>query len=173
MRCPPPGVKATHALHPDLLILDQPVRVVLRFRHRRTTTTLRPPQRPSTRSRPPQMDHGMKREPQTIHPNQIYRTDPQIPQTTSTTNGRRRTHVLTICPRRISITLRRNARVGILIFNDHLVSTSCDSLTWPANPHGYPKQREDSGNQTVGHANPYEVFIYLALFYSIGRNEAV
>ena len=144
MRCPPPGVKAIHALHPDLLILDQSGRVVLRFRHRRTATTLRPSQRPSTRSRPPQMDHGMKRQPQTIHPDQIYRTDPQIPQTTSTTNRRHRTHVLTICPRRISITLRRNARVGILIFNDHLVSTSCDSLTWPANPQCFIRPVENS-----------------------------
>ena len=45
-------------------------------------------------------------------------------------------YVLRICPGRISSTLRRNSRAGIMIFNDRLMSTSCESPTWPENPQG-------------------------------------
>src|SRR5665647_120732 len=80
-----------HALHPDLLVLDQPGRALLRLRHRRPAATLRPPQRPSTRTRHPQLGQRMEREPEALHLDQTRRTNPRIPQTTSTTNYRRRT----------------------------------------------------------------------------------
>src|SRR5664280_707752 len=82
-----------HALHPDLLVLDQPGRALLRLRHRRPAATLRPPQRPSTRTRHPQLGQRMEREPEALHLDQTRRTNPRIPQTTSTTNYRRRTLV--------------------------------------------------------------------------------
>ena len=74
------------ALHPDLLLLDQPGRAVLRLRHRRPPPTLRPPQRPGPRSRHPRMGRSLERQPQTLHLDQERRTDPHITRTTSSTN---------------------------------------------------------------------------------------
>jgi transcriptional regulator with XRE-family HTH domain len=80
-----------HALHPDLLVVDQPGRAVLRLRHRRSSATLGPPQRPSPRGRHPQMGESLERKSPAIHLDQERRTDPRITRTTSPTNYRRRT----------------------------------------------------------------------------------
>src|SRR5450830_509705 len=80
-----------HALHPDVFIMDQPGRTVLRLRHRRSSPTLRPPQRPRTRSRHPHMGESVEQEPEAIHLDQNCGTDPRQPQKTSTTNYQRRT----------------------------------------------------------------------------------
>src|SRR5665811_2181912 len=82
-----------HALHPDVLVLDQPGRTILCLRHRRPAPTQRPPHRPGTRSRHPQLGQRMECEPEALHLDQARGTDPRIPQTTSTANYRRRTLV--------------------------------------------------------------------------------
>ena len=75
-----------HALHPDLLVVDQPGRTVLRLRHHRPAPAQRPPQRPDPRSRHPQLDQGVERETSALHLDQDRRTDPRIPRATSTTD---------------------------------------------------------------------------------------
>src|SRR5665811_2073551 len=80
-----------YALHPDVLVLDQPGRTILCLRHHRPAPTQRPPRRSGTLIRHSQMGHRLEREPEAIHLDQARRTDPRIPQTTSTANYRRRT----------------------------------------------------------------------------------
>src|SRR5450830_547448 len=82
-----------YALHPDIFLVDQPGRTLLCLRHCRFAPAFRPPQRPGARSRHPQLGQELERKPETIHLDQARRTDPRIPQTTSTTNYRRRTLV--------------------------------------------------------------------------------
>jgi transposase len=80
-----------HALHPDLLVVDQPGRATVCLRHHRPAPAQRPPQRPSPRDRPPQPGQSLERRPQTTRLDQNRRTDPQLTRTTSSTNYRRRT----------------------------------------------------------------------------------
>src|SRR3954454_9350732 len=87
----PPAGNAS--LHPDLLIVVEPRRAVLRLRHRRPAPTLRPPQRPSPRSRHPQVGHHMERGPQGLRMDQNRRTDPRQPRTTYPTDWKSRTLV--------------------------------------------------------------------------------
>ena len=75
-----------HSLHPDVLVLDQPGRTVLRLRPRRSAPT----QRPGPRSRHSQMGQGLERRSEAIHLDQARGTDPRVPQPTSTANSRRR-----------------------------------------------------------------------------------
>src|SRR5450830_1414144 len=80
-----------HALHPDVLLLDQPGRTVLRLRHLRPAPTLRPPIRPSPRGRHSRLGQSLERRPAPLHLDQVSRTDPRIPRQTSATNYWRRT----------------------------------------------------------------------------------
>ena len=68
-----------HALHPDLLLLDQPGRTVLRLRHRRPAPAQRPPQRPGPRSRHPRLGQDLEREPQALHLDQDRRRRSSTP----------------------------------------------------------------------------------------------
>lgn len=75
-----------HALHADILLVDQPGRTALRRGHPRPPATLRSPQRPGPREGPTQLDQSMEREPEALHLDQDRRPDPRIPRTTITTN---------------------------------------------------------------------------------------
>ena len=77
---PPP---VPHALHPDLLQLDQPGRTLVRLPHRRPAAPQRPPHRPSPRERHPRLGQGLEREPEAVHLDQDRRTDPRLTRTTS------------------------------------------------------------------------------------------
>ncbi len=87
-----------HALHADLLLLDQPGRTVLRLRHRRPPRPQRPPLRPGPRERHPRTDQSLKRQPQALHLDQIRRSDPGLTRATSSTNYWRRTLALCRAP---------------------------------------------------------------------------
>jgi hypothetical protein len=66
------------ALHPDLLVLAEPGRTLVRLRHRRSDPTQRPPQHPGTGSRPPRLGQSLERR-QALHLDQ----DRRPPKTSS------------------------------------------------------------------------------------------
>lgn len=81
-RCSP---AVSHALHADVLVVDQSGRTTLRRSHPRSPPALRPPQRASPRERSPCLGRRMEREPPALHLDQDHRRHPrlhgQIPET--------------------------------------------------------------------------------------------
>ena len=75
-----------HALHADVLKLDQPSRAVVRLPHRRPAAPIRSPQRPSPGEGHPQLGDRLEREPSAVHLDQDRRADPGVTLPTSSTN---------------------------------------------------------------------------------------
>ncbi len=85
---PPP---LPHAPHPDLLLLAQPGRAVVRAADRQETAPRRPPINPGPGERHSRLDHRLERKPQTLHLDQDRRRNPRTTRLISSTNSWRRT----------------------------------------------------------------------------------
>ena len=82
-----------HAPHPDLRVLAQPGRALVRATDRQETAPRRPPVNPGPGERHSRLDHHLERQPETLHLDQDRRRDPRTPRLISSTNSWRRTPV--------------------------------------------------------------------------------
>ena len=85
---PPP---LPHALHPDLRLLAQPGRAVVRAADRQEAAPRRPPVNPGPGERHSRLDRQLERQPETLHLDQDRRRDPRTTRLISSTNSWRRT----------------------------------------------------------------------------------
>src|SRR4029077_14306561 len=85
---PPP---ISYASHPDLLVLAQPGRTLVRATDRQETTPRRPPINSGPGERHSRLDHPLERKPPTLCLDQDRRRNPRKTQLISSTNSWRRT----------------------------------------------------------------------------------
>ena len=79
------------ALHPDLQLLDQPRRALVRRAHHQAPAPRRAPLRPRAEHRHPPMDRHLEREPPPLRLDQDRRPDPRLHQPLLPTNQPDRT----------------------------------------------------------------------------------
>src|SRR6476660_3251253 len=89
MACDPPAFP--HAPHPDLFLLAQPGRAVVRAADRQETAPRHLPLNPGPGERHSRLDRSLERTPPTLHLDQDRRRNPRTPQVISSTNSWRRT----------------------------------------------------------------------------------
>src|SRR6476660_8710007 len=89
MACDPPAFP--HAPHPDLFLLAQPGRAVVRAADRQETAPRHLPLNPGPGERHSRLDRSLERTPPTLHLDQDRRRNPRTPQLISSTNSWRRT----------------------------------------------------------------------------------
>src|SRR6478752_6723477 len=89
MACDSPAFP--HAPHPDLFLLAQPGRAVVRAADRQETAPRHLPLNPGPGERHSRLDRSLERTPPTLHLDQDRRRNPRTPQLISSTNSWRRT----------------------------------------------------------------------------------
>jgi transposase len=82
-----------HAPHPDLFLLAQPGRAVVRAADGQETAPWHLPLNPGPGERHSRLDRSLERKPPTLHLDQDRRRNPRTPQLISSTNSWRRTLV--------------------------------------------------------------------------------
>ena len=88
----PPSIP--HAPHPDLLILAQPGRTLVRATNRQEAAPRRPPINPGPRERHSRLDRPLEPRPSALHLDQVRRRNPRKTQLISSTDSWRRTLAL-------------------------------------------------------------------------------
>src|SRR6185503_8680444 len=94
MACDSPAFP--HAPHPDLFLLAQPGRAVVRAADRQETAPRHLPLNPGPGERHSRLDRSLERTPPTLHLDQDRRRNPRTPQLISSTNSWRRTLVVLV-----------------------------------------------------------------------------
>src|SRR3954471_2830596 len=84
-----------HALHPDILIVAQSGRALVRPAHRQEIAPRRAPIDSGPGEGHPRLDRGVERRPPPVCVDEDPRRDPRTPRLISSTNSRRRTLVVT------------------------------------------------------------------------------
>src|ERR671923_1421421 len=79
------------ALHPDLLVVAQPGRTLVRATDRQAAPPWRPPVDPSPGKGHPRLDRAVEHQPETVCLDQDRGRDPRTTRLISSTNSRHRT----------------------------------------------------------------------------------